>query len=94
MCHDGATGLDAAQAIITEKGLVRGPGASRGWRAGKPLTRDDLDAVFPNNPAYVIHVSGHGAVLNSKAFEKYGFSTVAVLTDWAGIVMLYDRLLG
>jgi non-ribosomal peptide synthetase component F len=23
-------------AIITEKGLVRGPGSSRGWRAGKP----------------------------------------------------------
>jgi non-ribosomal peptide synthetase-like protein len=33
-------------AIITEKGLIRGPGASRGWRAGKPLTRDDAWIIF------------------------------------------------
>jgi non-ribosomal peptide synthetase-like protein len=33
-------------AIITEKGLVRGPGSSRGWRAGKPLIRDDAWIIF------------------------------------------------
>ena len=52
---------------------------------GKALTRDDLDAVFPGNPAYVIHVSGHGAVLNSKAFEKYGI-TAATPTPPGGVI--------
>jgi len=33
-------------AIITEAGLVRGPGASRGWRAGAPLARDDAWIIF------------------------------------------------
>jgi predicted amidohydrolase YtcJ len=41
---------------------------------GKLLNRDDLDAAFPNNPVMVIHVSLHGAVLNSKAMEQYGIS--------------------
>ncbi|STZ45820.1 non-ribosomal peptide synthetase [Mycolicibacterium gilvum] len=33
-------------AIITERGLVRGPGASRGWRAAAPLSRDDAWIIF------------------------------------------------
>lgn len=33
-------------AIITEDGLVRGPGSSRGWRAGDPLVRDDAWIIF------------------------------------------------
>ncbi len=33
-------------AVITEKGLVRGPGSSRGWRAAAPLTRDDAWIIF------------------------------------------------
>jgi predicted amidohydrolase YtcJ len=41
---------------------------------GKLLNRDDLDKAFPNNPVMVIHVSLHGAVLNSKAMEQYGIS--------------------
>lgn len=41
---------------------------------GKLLNRDDLDAAFPNNPVMVIHVSLHGAVLNSKAMEQFGIS--------------------
>jgi non-ribosomal peptide synthetase-like protein len=32
--------------IITERGLVRGPGSSRGWRAGAPLGRDDAWIIF------------------------------------------------
>ena len=32
--------------IITERGLVRGPGSSRGWRAGRPLIRDDAWIIF------------------------------------------------
>lgn len=41
---------------------------------GVGLTRDDLDADFPDNPVLVGHVSMHGAVLNSAAMEKYGIS--------------------
>ncbi|MGH3582011.1 MAG: non-ribosomal peptide synthetase, partial [Mycobacterium sp.] len=33
-------------AIITEQGLVRGPGSSRGWRAGTPMIRDDAWIIF------------------------------------------------
>ncbi|MHA0289378.1 Pls/PosA family non-ribosomal peptide synthetase [Mycobacterium sp. C3-094] len=33
-------------AVITERGLIRGPGASRGWRATAPLSRDDAWIIF------------------------------------------------
>ncbi|ABN60286.1 amidohydrolase [Shewanella baltica] len=33
------------------------------------ITKLDLDARFPHNKVMLIHVSGHGAVLNSKALE-------------------------
>ena len=36
----------AVVAIITEAGLIRGPGASRGWRAAAPLSRDDAWIIF------------------------------------------------
>lgn len=32
--------------VITEAGLIRGPGSSRGWRAGAPLGRDDAWIIF------------------------------------------------
>ncbi len=38
------------------------------------LNRDDLDKAFPNNPVLVLHVSMHGAVLNSKAMAQFGIS--------------------
>jgi predicted amidohydrolase YtcJ len=41
---------------------------------GRLLNRDDLDAAFPDNPVVVTHVSMHGAVLNSAALAKYGYS--------------------
>jgi len=40
---------------------------------GEPLSRDALDKAFPDNPVAVIHVSMHGAVLNSAAFSKFGY---------------------
>jgi predicted amidohydrolase YtcJ len=40
---------------------------------GRLLNRDDLDAAFPDNPVRIDHVSMHGAVLNSKALEKFGY---------------------
>ncbi|OBI75164.1 Pls/PosA family non-ribosomal peptide synthetase [Mycobacterium sp. E740] len=33
-------------AIITEAGLTRGPGSSRGWRAASPIGRDDAWIIF------------------------------------------------
>ena len=33
------------------------------------ITKTDLDAAFPNHKVLIIHVSMHGAVLNSKALE-------------------------
>ncbi|WP_199555368.1 amidohydrolase [Sandaracinobacteroides hominis] len=41
--------------------------------AGTSLSRDLLDEAFPNNPVVVIHVSMHGAVLNSAAFSQFGY---------------------
>ncbi len=35
-------------------------------------TRQELDELFPDQPAFIIHLSGHGAFANSKAFEAAG----------------------
>ncbi|MGC7354153.1 AMP-binding protein, partial [Mycobacteroides abscessus subsp. abscessus] len=32
--------------VITERGLIRGVGQSRGWRAAAPLGRDDAWIIF------------------------------------------------
>jgi predicted amidohydrolase YtcJ len=67
--------------------LIVGYGYDENMMAkGHPLTRDDLDPAFPDNPVYVIHVSGHGAVLNSRAFEKYGISA-ATKTPPGGVIV-------
>lgn len=50
-----------------------------------PLTRDDLDPAFPDNPVIVLHVSTHGAVLNSAALKKFGISA-ATPTPAGGII--------
>jgi predicted amidohydrolase YtcJ len=41
---------------------------------GGKLTAADLDVDFPDNPVIVQHVSLHGGVLNTAAFEKYGIT--------------------
>lgn len=53
---------------------------------GKLLNRDHLDAAFPDNPVIVGHVSMHGAVLNSAALGKFGYSA-AYKTPPGGIVV-------
>ncbi|HTU83386.1 MAG TPA: amidohydrolase [Candidatus Acidoferrales bacterium] len=40
---------------------------------GRNLTRADLDPHFPDNPVLVLHVSLHGAVLNTRGFAQTGF---------------------
>lgn len=44
---------------------------------GRELTRDDLDPHFPDNPVMLLHVSLHGAVLNSAGFAAVGFDLFA-----------------
>ena len=53
---------------------------------GRNLNRDDLDAAFPNNPVVLIHVSFHGAVLNSKAFAAIGYDE-STPTPEGGIIV-------
>jgi predicted amidohydrolase YtcJ len=77
--------VDSIPDIIAElKSLSRrrsaGPGdwlvaygyEREGLAEGREVTRDDLDPHFRDNPVVLIHVSSHGAVLNSAAFEKAG----------------------
>jgi predicted amidohydrolase YtcJ len=53
---------------------------------GRLLNRDDLDAAFPDNPVRVDHVSMHGAVMNSLALAKYGYSAQTV-TPPGGVIV-------
>jgi predicted amidohydrolase YtcJ len=39
---------------------------------GRRLNRDDLDAAAPHHPVVAIHISGHWAVVNSRALELGG----------------------
>jgi len=40
----------------------------------KDLTREDLDRASPKHPICLVHVSVHGAVVNSLALKKLGFT--------------------
>ncbi len=53
---------------------------------GAELTRDRLDQAFPDNPVGVIHVSMHGAVINSKAMEKFGYQD-GMETPKGGVIL-------
>jgi predicted amidohydrolase YtcJ len=37
-------------------------------------TKQELDAAFPENPVILVHVSGHGAMLNSRALAAYSIT--------------------
>ena len=60
---------------------------------GQVLSRDILDRAFPDNPVGVIHVSMHGAVINSKAMALYGYNDGGIILrkqgtqDLQGLVM-------
>jgi predicted amidohydrolase YtcJ len=51
----------------------------------RPPTKRELDAAFPDNPVMIVHVSGHGAMLNSKALATYGI-TAATPTPTGGVI--------
>lgn len=44
---------------------------------GREMTRADLDPHFPDNPVMILHVSLHGAVLNTAGFRATGFDLFA-----------------
>jgi len=48
-------------------------------------SKRELDAAFPDNPVILIHVSGHGGMLNSKALAAYGV-TAATATPSGGVI--------
>jgi hypothetical protein len=48
-------------------------------------TKQELDAAFPDNPVILVHVSGHGAMLNSQALKAYGI-TAATPTPPGGVI--------
>lgn len=39
---------------------------------GREATRDDFDKDFPSTPLVLVHVSGHGCVMNSAGFKAAG----------------------
>lgn len=48
-------------------------------------TKQELDAAFPDNPVILVHVSGHGAMLNSEALAAYSI-TAATPTPPGGVI--------
>jgi predicted amidohydrolase YtcJ len=77
----------AAAKHIPPGGWVFGFGYARdGLTEGRELTRSDLDAVFPDNPVMLLHVSGHGAVFNSRAFALAGVDA-ATRTPEGGVIV-------
>ena len=48
-------------------------------------TRQELDAAFPDNPVILVHVSGHGAMLNSRALARFNISA-ATPTPSGGVI--------
>ncbi len=71
-----AASIDALISILKQHWKTTKPHPKDSWLLaygydentyGRHLTRHDLDAHFPDVPVTLMHVSGHGAVLNSAA---------------------------
>jgi predicted amidohydrolase YtcJ len=75
-----------ARRKIPAGGLIEGFGYDPDLLAEKRSpTKQELDAAFPDNPVMIVHVSGHGAMLNSKALAKFGI-TAATPTPPGGVI--------
>jgi predicted amidohydrolase YtcJ len=57
-----------------------------GLAEGREMTRLDLDSVLPAHPVMAIHVSNHGAVLNSLAMKTLDI-TAETKTPPAGVIL-------
>lgn len=75
----------AAELVATRERLALKPGEwviGYGYDGttladGREMTRADLDPHFPDNPVMILHVSLHGAVLNTAGFRATGFDLFA-----------------
>jgi predicted amidohydrolase YtcJ len=75
-----------AKAKVPAGGWIVGWGYdSEGLAEGRQITREDLDPHFPDHEVMLIHVSGHGAVLNSRALAFVGIDA-STKTPPGGIV--------
>ena len=75
-----------ARKKIPAGGFVLGFGYDPDLLAEKrPPTKQELDAAFPDNPVMIVHVSSHGAMLNSRALAKFGI-TAATPTPPGGVI--------
>ncbi len=75
-----------AQAQVPEGGWIRGWGYDQeGLAEGRHITKFDLDEHFPNHAVMLVHVSQHGAVLNSLALELAGIDESTVAPEGAVI---------
>ena len=61
-------------ARVPAGGWIQAWGYDDSMVQGAKLTKRALDAAFPNHKVMVLHVSLHGAVLNSKAMEWAGIT--------------------
>ncbi len=74
---NGADSLAELQKLVKDAVANHNPGAwiigsgwdQTRWPDKKFPTRLELDEVSPNNPVYLVHVSGHVAVANSQALK-------------------------
>ena len=88
---DSVAGIIAAlkayqdKAKVPDGGWIMGYGYDDSLVKGGTLTRKDLDAAFPNHKVLILHVSLHGAVLNSAAMEWAGI-TADTPTPEGGII--------
>ena len=75
-----------ARRRIPPGGFIAGYGYDPDLLAEKrPPTKQELDAAFPDNPVMIVHVSSHGAMLNSRALAKFGI-TAATPTPPGGVI--------
>ena len=70
---EGALAKMKAEGKPDADGWIYGMGADQTlYTEGRGPTRQELDELFPDHPAFIIHLSGHGGFANSKAFEAAG----------------------
>lgn len=74
-CHDAASALsrvaDYAKAH-SDLDWIIGAGWQQSWFQGGCPSREVLDAVVPDRPAFIMNTDGHGAWVNTKALAMAG----------------------
>lgn len=98
--HGAITDIPGVQAVIRSH-VARSPAKPGGWTTvwqfdqevlaeKRYITRAELDAVAPDRPLVVLHVSLHGAVANSAALKAAGIDEAAPVPP--GGMMLRDDM--